>query len=166
VQNVEGGVTFMTFTEFQQVKSKVHSVAVNAGSGCVEPTDANLKNGTYPVSQSLYAVLNLTTFARPEIRAFVWYFLSDDAVAILAKQGLVGTDTAGFVAARDIALKRFEQATTSVPVATQGATAQATVVVTAAATAAVTPAAAVSTQNATALAAATAAATPASTAAQ
>ncbi len=141
VQNVEGGVTYMTYTEFQQVKSKVHTVAVNAGSGCVEPTDANLKNGTYPLSQSLYAVLNMTTFARPEIRAFIWYFLSDDAVAILAKQGLVGTDTAGFVAARDIALKRFEQATTSVPLATQGATAQATVVVTAAATAAVTPAA-------------------------
>ncbi|MEP7288849.1 MAG: substrate-binding domain-containing protein [Chloroflexota bacterium] len=125
-QNVEGAITYMNFADFQKVKANVHPVQVNAGSGCVDPSEANVKSGTYPISEPLYVVLNLTTFTRPEIKAFVWYLLGDDAAAIFAKQGLVGTDTAGIVAARDIALTRFAQAAPSAPAATQQATGVAT----------------------------------------
>jgi phosphate transport system substrate-binding protein len=161
-QNVEGAVTYMTFAEFQTVKTNVHAVAVNAGSGCVDPTEANLKNSTYPLSQMLYVVLNVNVFVRPDIKAFVWFLLSDDTIAILGKQGLVGTDVAGFVAARDVALERFAQATApGTPQA--GATGAATSAATsqAGATEAATPGA---TTAATAPAAATAAPTAASTA--
>jgi phosphate transport system substrate-binding protein len=154
VQNVEGAITYMTFTEFKDVKSNVKAVPINAGSGCVEPTEANLKNGTYPLSQTLYAVLNVNAFTRPEVKAFVWYLLGDDGLAVLSKQGLVGTDTAGFVAARDIALARFAQTTQppGTPPATGG---------TAQATAAATTAAPTATATAPGTPAATAAATKA-----
>src|SRR5205814_1970769 len=80
VQNVEGAVTYMPFSDFQKVKANVHAVAVNAGSGCIDPTEANLKNGTYPLSQPIYIILNAKAFNRPEMKAFVWFLLSDDAL--------------------------------------------------------------------------------------
>ncbi len=153
-QNVEGAVTYMTASEFQNVKSNVHTIAVNAGNGCVEPNEANLKNATYPLAQQLLFVLNVNTFTRPDVKAFVWFLLSDDALAILSKQGLIGTDTAGFIAARDVALERFAQSATTPPVTpVPGATGAATPASTTEATAGATPAAtAGSTAEATAAA--------------
>lgn len=162
-QNVDGAVTYMTYAEFQTVKAKVHAVAVNAGKGCVDPNEANLKNGSYPLSQMLYAVLNVNAFNRPDIKAFVWFLLSDDTLAILSKQGLVGTDTAGFVAARDVALARFAQSPTTAP-GTPGATGAATTAATAGATQAAVPGSTPGATTAPATTAATAAATLASTA--
>ncbi|MCC7447222.1 MAG: substrate-binding domain-containing protein [Anaerolineae bacterium] len=149
-QNVDGAITYLTFAEFQTVKSNVKAVQVNAGSNCVDPSEANLKNGTYPLAQQQFAVLNVGTFTRPEVKAFVWFLLSDDALAVLSKQGLVGTDTTAISAARDTVLGYFAQS--GAPgAATPAATGVATLSATAAATA---PAA--STLNAT----------PAATAAQ
>jgi phosphate transport system substrate-binding protein len=132
-QNVEGAVTYMTFADFQKVKSNVKAVSVNAGSGCVEPTEANMKNGSYPLAQPLYLLLNPNAFARPEMKAFVWFLLSDDALAAISGLGLTGTDNAAFISARDIALERFSQ-TAGAASATLEATAGATVEATANAT--------------------------------
>lgn len=162
VQNVEGGITYMTMAEFQQVKSTVRTVPINAGNGCVEPTEANIKAATYPLAQPLYLVFNLNTFTRPEIKAFVWYLLSDDALTIVSKQGIVATDTAGFAAARDTALERFQAQSSTGANATAAATGAAATPVPGAATPATTPAA----TSAATPAAATPVATAASTAAQ
>ncbi len=133
-QNVDGAITYMTFAEFQTVKSNVKAVQVNAGGNCVEPNEANLKNGSYPLAQPQYAVLNVSTFTRPEVKAFVWFLLSDDALAVLSKRGLIGTDTVGITAARDTVLGYFAQSGTS-GAATPAATGAATLSATSAATA-------------------------------
>jgi phosphate transport system substrate-binding protein len=109
-QNVDGAVTYMNFADFQKVKANVHALAINAGNGCINPTAATVKDGSYPISESLYAILNTGTFARPDMKAWSWYFLSDDALATLAQQNLVNTDTQGIVTARDVALAKFTQA--------------------------------------------------------
>jgi len=114
--NVGDAVTYMTFAQFQKVTAKVHTVGVDAGKGCVDATEANIKNGTYLLTETQYVVFNVNSFVRPEVKAFVWYFLSDDALSVVAKQGLIGTDTAGFTTARDTALASFAK---SAPVVTQ-----------------------------------------------
>jgi phosphate transport system substrate-binding protein len=159
-QNVEGAITYMLYSDFKNLKSTVKAVAVNSGTGCVEPSEDNITNGIYPLSQTLYATLNLNTISRPELKAFVWYLLSDDALTII-HEGLLGTDTAAFVAAREVVLARFagqDAAITTQPgAATPAATTAATQDVSSdPATPVATPAA---TQDA-------GAATPASTAAQ
>lgn len=139
-QNVEGAITYMTFADFQKVKSNVHPVAVNAGTSCIDPTEANLKNNTYPLAEPLYVVLNMNTFNRADMKAFVWYLLSDDALAVVGKQNVAFSDTAGFATARETVLTQFSQAATS-PQATAAATSEATAipVATQAATTAPTP---------------------------
>ncbi len=137
-QNVEGAITYMTLAQFQEVKSNVKAVEINTGKGCVAPSEATIKNSTYPLAQNMYLVLNVSSFARPEVRAYAWFLLGEDALAVLGKERLVGTDTAGFVAARDLALERFAQATAPTAVPTVAATGAATAPATAAATRAAT----------------------------
>src|SRR5260221_11025671 len=107
--NVDGAVTYMSFADFQNVKSNVHAVAINAGNGCIYATAANINNATNPISETLYALLNTGTFSRPDMKAWTWYFLSDDALGVLAKASLVDTDAAGIIKARDVALAKFAQ---------------------------------------------------------
>jgi len=88
-------------------------VQVNGGKGCVAPTDKTLLDGSYPLSQQVYLFLNPVAFSRPEVKAFVWYLLSDDALAVLSsKSNLAGLDRQGFITARDTALTRFSQTPT------------------------------------------------------
>ncbi len=58
-QNVAGAITYMTYADFLKVKANVHPVAINAGNGCVDPNEANLKANKYPLAEPLYAVLNM-----------------------------------------------------------------------------------------------------------
>src|SRR5262249_23603970 len=141
VQNVEGGITYMAYSDLKKSTSSVKAIQVDAGKGCVEPNEGNIKNGTYPLAEPLYIVLNLNTFSRADIKAFAWFLLSDDGLTVINKQGLVGTDVAGITAARDIALARFSQnpLAAGTPGATAQATGQATVQATSAATSAANP---------------------------
>lgn len=148
VKNVEGAVTYLNWADYQAALDQnmaLKAVAIDTGNGCVEPTEANIKDGKYAASESLLLYLNVNSFTRPEVRAFVWYLLSDDALAGINKAGLVNVDASGFVAARDLVLERFSAATansgtsaTAVPGATAQPTAAATTAATAEATAAAT----------------------------
>ncbi len=135
--NVAGAITYMSYTDYKTVTSKLTLVQVDSGKGCVAPSDKTLADGTYPLSQQIYLFLNPAAFARPEVKAFVWYLLSDDALAVLSsKSNLVGLDRAGFISARDTALTLFAQTPAGTPgpgtptappaVATTSATAGAT----------------------------------------
>jgi phosphate transport system substrate-binding protein len=109
-QNVAGGVTFIPFADFEQTTAAVRAVAIDAGNGCVAPSAESIADGSYALATPLYLVFNLNSFARPEIRAYVWYVLSEDALASLNRQSLTGLDAALFVEMRDLVLERFAQA--------------------------------------------------------
>jgi phosphate transport system substrate-binding protein len=176
VKNVEGAVTYLSWADYQAALAQnmaLKAIAIDTGNGCADPTEANIKDGKYAVSDSLTLYLNVNSFARPEVRAFVWYLLSDDALAGINKSGLVNVDAPGFVAARDLVLERFSAVTanagtsaTAVPSATTpptsniAPTAQATAEATTAATTVAT-AEATAAATAEATAAPTAEATPA-----
>ncbi|MCC7207074.1 MAG: substrate-binding domain-containing protein, partial [Anaerolineae bacterium] len=135
VGNVEGGVTFMSFADLARTQANVRAAAIDAGNGCVEPTPETLADGSYALSAPLSLVFNTASFERPEVRAYVWYLLGDDALAVLGNQGLSGLDAASFEAAREIVLQRFAElgATAATPAPAEP-TAQATAEATAAPT--------------------------------
>ena len=109
--NVAGAITYASYGDYLKIKaanSKVTTVQVNGGKGCVAPTDQTLADASYPLSQNVSVYLNPTAFGRPEVKAFVWYLLSDDALATLSSKALLtGIDQASFVNAREPALALF-----------------------------------------------------------
>jgi phosphate transport system substrate-binding protein len=141
VGNVEGGVTFMTFEEFSASEANVRAVGIDAGNGCVEPSAATFADGSYALSAPLSLVFNTASFERPEVRAYVWYLLGDDALAVLGNQNLTGLDEAQFQAVREIVLQRFAEldAAAPTPAPTSEAGAEATAEATAESAGEVTP---------------------------
>jgi phosphate transport system substrate-binding protein len=144
-QNVAGVVTYMTYSAYKKSTSKVKAIAIDTGNGCVAPTDQTIQDGTYPLAAPLNLVFNLRSLSRAEVRAYVWYLLSDDALTVLAQEGVVGTRPDEYVKTREIMLERFAQleAANATPVpspqSTLEATAQATQAATAEATQTSTP---------------------------
>ncbi|MDH3307822.1 MAG: phosphate ABC transporter substrate-binding protein PstS family protein [Acidimicrobiia bacterium] len=83
-----GWVGYAFFVENQD---KVAAVAVDDGdSGCVEPTLASIADGSYPLSRPLFIYVNTAQAAvKPELAAYIDFYLSDDGLASVAETGYV-----------------------------------------------------------------------------
>src|SRR5690606_7947542 len=94
--NVEGALTYMNWKEYQALlaseQENVVPVAVDAGDGCVEPTQENIDNGTYPLAQPVRLILNRLALARTEVQALLWFMLSDEIYSMITNAGLVGIE--------------------------------------------------------------------------
>lgn len=79
------------FAFFVENTDKVSALAVDDGvSGCVEPTAETIASGTYPLSRPLFIYVNLGKAAeKPELAAYVDFYLSDDGLASVRETGYV-----------------------------------------------------------------------------
>ncbi len=72
----EGGLGFFGFAYYEASASKLKLVPVDAGKGPVAPSTATINDGTYaPLSRPLFIYVNKTSAQRPEVRAFVEFYL-------------------------------------------------------------------------------------------
>ena len=72
-------IGYFGFAYYVENKDKLKAVQVDGGSGCVEPTDATINDGTYkPLSRPLFIYPNVgEAKTRPELKAFVDYYLAN-----------------------------------------------------------------------------------------
>jgi phosphate transport system substrate-binding protein len=58
---------------------KLKGVEIDGGKGCVAPTVDNVKSGKYaPLSRPLFVYVNKKSLDRPEVKAFVGFYLEQD----------------------------------------------------------------------------------------
>lgn len=71
-------VGFFGVAYFTANKSKLNVVALakKAGDPYYEPTEKNVLEGKYPISRPLYIYVTTKSLTRPEVRAFVSFYLS------------------------------------------------------------------------------------------
>lgn len=68
----KGSLGYFGYAYFSENRDKLKLVGVDSGSGCVEPSDATVRDGTYaPLSRPLFIYVKTSSIARPEIKAFV-----------------------------------------------------------------------------------------------
>ena len=83
VQGVEGDVNalgYFGFAYYKENAQRLKLVAVDGGKGCVTPSEATIKNGTYsPLSRPLFIYVSGKAIARPEVKAFVEFYLTHGA---------------------------------------------------------------------------------------
>jgi phosphate transport system substrate-binding protein len=72
-------IGFFGFAYYVENTDKLKAVAVDGGSGCVEPTDTTINDGTYtPLSRPLFIYPDVgKAKTRPELKAFVDYYLAN-----------------------------------------------------------------------------------------
>jgi phosphate transport system substrate-binding protein len=72
----EGGLGFFGFAYYEASKGKLKLVPIDAGKGPVAPSPATINDGTYaPLSRPLFIYINKESAKRPEVRAFVEFYL-------------------------------------------------------------------------------------------
>jgi phosphate transport system substrate-binding protein len=81
---MEGSTSALGFVGFafaDEAGDAVKELEVDGGEGCVAPTPETISDGSYPLSRSLYIYVSAEAAARPEVVAYVDFYLSDEAMA-------------------------------------------------------------------------------------
>ncbi|WP_353951312.1 PstS family phosphate ABC transporter substrate-binding protein [Knoellia sp. S7-12] len=90
VQGVSGdknALGYFGYTYFEENADKLKAIKVDNGKGCVEPSSETARDGSYaPLSRPLYIYVDKKAWAKPEVKAFVTFYVEKDAdVAKAAK---------------------------------------------------------------------------------
>src|SRR5204863_4271817 len=74
----EGSLGFFGFAYYVENKDKLKVLKIDAGKGAIEPTHKTIADGTYaPFSRPLFIYVNKTSAAKPEVKAFVDFYLKN-----------------------------------------------------------------------------------------
>lgn len=93
VANDENAFGYFGYAYYVENEDSLNAVAVDNGEGCVAPSEETIQDGTYaPLSRPLYIYVSEESLARPEVQAFVAFYLD--------MAGELATDV-GFVASPD-----------------------------------------------------------------
>ncbi len=107
VQGIAGDVDalgFFGFAYYVENQDKLKLVAVDGGNGPVLPSDETINNGSYkPLSRPIFIYVNRKAADRPEVQAFVKFYL-DNMATLVKEVGYVALPEAITALAR----KRFE----------------------------------------------------------
>jgi phosphate transport system substrate-binding protein len=99
VQGVEGdehALGYFGYAYYKENAAKLKEVGIDAGSGCVLPTEQTVKDGTYkPLSRPLFIYVKTAALQRPEVKAFVEFYLNN-ASKLVPAVGYVALDAAKY----------------------------------------------------------------------
>ena len=80
VSGSKGGLGYFGFTYFEENMDSLKAVAIDSGSGCVEPSVETARDGSYtPLSRPLFVYVSAQAMQRPEVADFFQYFVDNDA---------------------------------------------------------------------------------------
>jgi phosphate transport system substrate-binding protein len=108
VQGVAGGkgnLGYLGLSYALENEGKINAIEVDGGEGCVAPSTETVQDGTYkPLSRPLFIYPSATVLARPEVDAFVKFYVDNyTAIAEQAKFVPMTEEQAG--KAKDVAEK-------------------------------------------------------------
>ena len=86
VQGIEGDVNalgYFGYAYFEDNRGQLRAIEVDGGAGCVAPSRETILNGTYtPLARPMYIYIRRDALDRPEVGAFVRFFLERAATLI------------------------------------------------------------------------------------
>ena len=92
VQGVAGdehALGYFGFAYYEENVDQLKLVSVDDGNGCVEPSRETIENGEYsPLSRPLFVYVRNESLQRPEVRAFMQYYLTEGR-ALVSEVGYV-----------------------------------------------------------------------------
>ena len=111
VQGISGDLDslgYFGFAYYAENKERLKLVAVDGGQGPVLPSAETILNGSYqPLSRPVFIYVGTRAAARPEVRAFVRFYLTQ-AKSLVEQVGYVPLPDMVY----ELALQRFEQGRT------------------------------------------------------
>ena len=78
VEGDEGGLGYFGFSYYEQNADKLNLIGVDGGDGCVKPSSEAIQSGEYkPLSRPIFMYPSAKSVAKPEVKAFVDYVLTN-----------------------------------------------------------------------------------------
>jgi phosphate transport system substrate-binding protein len=83
VEGAPGGIGYFGFSYFEENQDSLKALEIDGGAGCVAPSADTAQSGEYaPLARPLFIYVNNEALARPEVEAFVRYYIeSSQAIA-------------------------------------------------------------------------------------
>lgn len=105
VANVPGALAYLSWPEYRRVlasdQTNVVAAAIDAGQGCIAPSEATITDGSYALARPISLLINRAALARIEVQSLLWFMLSDENFAQIEEAGLVGLTFAELPDLRD-----------------------------------------------------------------
>lgn len=87
VQGAPGGIGYFGLSYVQENEGAIRAVDVDGGEGCVTPSAETVIDGSYsPLGRPLFIYASDTAIARPEVQAFLDFYIENDTA--IAEQAL------------------------------------------------------------------------------
>jgi phosphate transport system substrate-binding protein len=119
VANDKNGLGFFGLAYYEENQGKLKLVQIDNGQGCITPSAATVRDGTYqPLSRPIFIYVKKSAATRPEVKAFVDFYQAKANEKLISEVGYVPLPEDIYVAARD----RFAAGTTGSVFAGKGAT--------------------------------------------
>jgi len=100
---------YFGYAYYQANRDKVKLVAVDNGHGCILPSAQTVADTTYqPLSRPLFIYVSTAAAARPEVKAFVRFYLAPDSTQYVRRVGYVPLPNS----ALGVQASRFEKGVT------------------------------------------------------
>ena len=81
-----GALGFVGFAFAEEAGDAIKELEIDGGDGCVAPSAETVSDGSYPLSRSLFIYVSAEAAARPEVAAYVDYYVSDEAMTSLVEE--------------------------------------------------------------------------------
>jgi phosphate transport system substrate-binding protein len=98
VEGAEGAMGYFGYSYFIENQDKLKAFELDAGKGCVAPSEESITSGDYPLSRPLYIYVANSALERPEVKGFVRYYVQN-AVTLAQDQRFVPATQADLDAA-------------------------------------------------------------------
>ncbi|MEX2611025.1 MAG: substrate-binding domain-containing protein, partial [Gemmatimonadota bacterium] len=102
VQGVEGdrfSLGYFGYAYYEENQDRLKALGVDGGSGCVQPTPEAVTSGAYPIARPLFIYVSRSALERPEVHAFVSFYL-ENAAELVPQVGYVALDPTEYESAR------------------------------------------------------------------
>lgn len=78
IANDRYAIGYFGYSYYEENKSKLKVVAIDAGKGAIAPSPKTIANGTYaPLSRPLFIYVNKKALTRPEVKEFTQFYLQN-----------------------------------------------------------------------------------------
>lgn len=103
VRGSTGGIAYFGLAYYTENQDSLAAVAIDGGDGCVLPSFETALDGSYtPLSRPLFIYVRTDALERPEVEAFVAFYLRDDVLTeLVAEAGYAAMSEALRQQARD-----------------------------------------------------------------
>ncbi|HEY8475053.1 MAG TPA: PstS family phosphate ABC transporter substrate-binding protein [Natronosporangium sp.] len=90
VQGTPGGMFYVGFSFYLENQDSVKALQIDGGDGCVPPAADTVLDGSYtPLGRQLYIYPSAEALQRPEVQAFVRFYV-ENAATIAEERGFIG----------------------------------------------------------------------------